>query len=166
MQVILNQRRGGDEMSTNSSSSEVRTVVTANSGNRPALQCDQQEAPAVVETKSGRTLSRTRSGFRLKDGKTQVKKVETNTRSEVKKAEGERCLVCSRNAVTRAAECKIGGHWVHNRFDKLTDDEINRLENDRGFIYNCKRCSTNETTPKTVLYGSERTLPKSNGEQR
>ena len=86
--------------------------------------------------------------------------------SEVKKAEGERCLVCSRNAVTRAAECKIGGHWVHYRCDKLTDDEINRLENDSGFIYNCKRCSTKATTPKTIVYGSEPTLPKSSGEPR
>ena len=166
MQFILNQRRGGDEVSTNSSSNEVPTIVTANNGNRPALQCDQQEAPAVVETTSGRTLSRTRSSTRLKDGKTQVKKVETKTRSEVKKAEGERCLVCSRNAVTRAAECKIGGHWVHYRCDKLTDDEINRLGNDSGFIYNCKRCSTKETTPKTIVYGSEPTSPKSNGEPR
>ena len=121
----------------------MRTVVTANIGNLPVLGCDQQEAPAIVETTTnGRTLSRTRSSTHLKDGKTQVKKVETKTRSEVKKAEGERCLVFFRNAVSRAAECKIGGHWVHYRSDKLTDDEINRLENESGLIYNCKRCST------------------------
>ena len=37
MQVILNQRMGRDEVSTNSSSNVVRTVVTANSGNLPVL---------------------------------------------------------------------------------------------------------------------------------
>ena len=76
MQVILNHRRGRDEVSTNSSSNVVRTVVTANSGKLPVLGCNQQEAPAVLETTTnGRTHSRTCSSTRLKDGKTQVKKV-------------------------------------------------------------------------------------------
>ena len=36
----------------------------------------------------------------------------------------------------------------------MTDTEIHRLETDKGFIYNCKRCLASETMPKTIVNDS------------
>lgn len=46
--------------------------------------------------------------------------------------------------------CELGRHWIHYRCDKLSQDEINRLHNDKGLVYSCKECQRQNTVVKTV----------------
>ena len=59
-----------------------------------------------------------------------------------------KCPGCSKNCLKRGAVCEIGNHWMHYRCDKLSEAEIQRLEKDPGFIYNCKRCQNENTIVK------------------
>ena len=66
--------------------------------------------------------------------------------------------ICLRYVKSKAAYCESGTHWVHHHCDKLTDLDIQRLENDDWVIYNCKNCLSHNTCPKTVardVYNSE-----------
>ena len=62
------------------------------------------------------------------------------------------CTRCKRSCKTRAAVCQVGNHWIHYHCDRLTTYEIDRLHNDRGFIYTCKDCQKNNpiVTVKTL----------------
>lgn len=80
---------------------------------------------------------------------------ETNVNDRIRQPEGNspehtKCPICKKNVRKNAAVCQIGKHWIHYRCDKLTETEINRLHNDKGFIYNCKSCSSQETVCKTI----------------
>ena len=59
--------------------------------------------------------------------------------------EAAKCFVCARVVRSRSALCEKGQHWVHYNCDKLKSDEINRLHTDKGFIYNCKQCTKEDT---------------------
>lgn len=60
--------------------------------------------------------------------------------SQEQPSDAEICPGCKRPVRTRGAACMQGKHWIHYRCDKLTSEEIYRLDNDPGFIYNCKVC--------------------------
>ena len=49
-------------------------------------------------------------------------------------------------------------HWIDYRCDKLTDAEINRLHKDKGFIYNCRSCSSQESIRKTIAETTDTAL--------
>ena len=61
------------------------------------------------------------------------------------------CPKCKRAVQSRAALCELGNHWIHYFCDRLTQDEVDRLSNDPGFIYTCKLCRNKDNTdPKTI----------------
>ena len=61
-------------------------------------------------------------------------------------ADNIQCPRCRKNCYRRSAFCEIGSHWIHYGCDKLSESDIQRLTNDKGFIYNCKRCAASENT--------------------
>ena len=61
-------------------------------------------------------------------------------------ADNIQCPRCRKNGYRRSAFCEIGSHWIHYGCDKLSESDIQRLTNDKGFIYNCKRCAASENT--------------------
>ena len=62
------------------------------------------------------------------------------------------CYRCKRKCLTHAAFCERGEHCVHYYCDKLTPQEIDRLQEDVGFIYICKLYhDTDNTDPKTIV---------------
>ena len=64
-----------------------------------------------------------------------------------KDEENVTCLRCKRPTKSRGAYCEAGSHWIHYFCDKLTEFDIDRLQNDPGFIYTCKICTDlNENT--------------------
>ena len=97
---------------------------------------------------------RTRSSSRIKQAQSQAKSDNHSKRQNGatnKPKTEDQCPVCLRNIKSKAAHCELGGHWVHYHCDKLTDDEISRLENDKDLIYTCKNCLSQNTCPKTVI---------------
>ena len=51
-----------------------------------------------------------------------------------------KCAVCRRNCVTRASYCDQGDHWVHYKCEKLSQQEIEVLEQSDEVTYTCKLC--------------------------
>ena len=49
--------------------------------------------------------------------------------------------ICRRNCLSRATLCDQGDHSVHNKCDKLSQQQISDLENGEG-SYTCKSCSS------------------------
>ena len=67
------------------------------------------------------------------------------------------CPKCKRAVQSRAALCELGNHWIHYFCDRLTQDEVDRLSNDPGFIYTCKLCrNKNNSDPKTIAITDEK----------
>ena len=62
--------------------------------------------------------------------------------------ESKKCTKCLKNCWKRGTVCEMGNHWIHYRCDKLTEDEIFRVEKVRGYIYNCKQCQKENTVVK------------------
>ena len=73
----------------------------------------------------------------------------------VKPTPDPKCPGCSKNCLKRGAVCEAGNHWIHYRCDKLSEDEIKRLEKDPGFIYSCKRCRAENTIVKQPVHSAE-----------
>ncbi|MCG7868272.1 MAG: hypothetical protein JAY74_18145, partial [Candidatus Thiodiazotropha taylori] len=68
-----------------------------------------------------------------------------------KKKKKEFCPRCKRVVCTRAAECEKCGKWWHYHCDRLSPEEIHRLDKDKGFIYICKSCRSSENTEAKVI---------------
>ena len=66
-------------------------------------------------------------------------------------SEPPKCSVCKRVLRSRGVLCEKGQHWIHYRCDKLSQDEIDRLHNDKGVIFICKQCSKEETIVKVPV---------------
>ena len=80
------------------------------------------------------------------------------------------CWGCKRRTMTRGALCAAGSHWIHFRCDRLSDHEIDRLNNDPGFIYVCKICAkqrenTALKVPVTPATNSSGSYSDSRGDQ-
>ena len=60
-----------------------------------------------------------------------------------------------RKVATRGAECVKERHWVHYFCDRLTAEEIHRLDNDPGYIYICKKCQVSDNTNLKAPVGKE-----------
>ena len=70
----------------------------------------------------------------------------------VDSGENIQCPRCKKNCCRRSAFCELGSHWIHYGCDRLTETDIQRLSNDKGYIYNCKRCAVSENTlPKQPI---------------
>ena len=162
MQTVLTERRGEGgvpkETAVECDGPVVIPDVGVQSGDDSGARSasgEQDVSTTTNEETAGRMLTRTRSSSRLKQAHIQGKAQNgAKYKNGKQKNVEERCSVCGRNAVTRAAECVTGRHWVHYKCDKLTDTEIHRLETDKGFIYNCKWCLASETMPKTIVNDS------------
>lgn len=72
-----------------------------------------------------------------------------------------RCSVCKRFLRSRGVVCEKGQHWIHYHCDKLTQDEINRLHTDKGFIFNCKKCSKDDTAVKVPIESTQTSVKNS-----
>ena len=152
MSVVAGRRRGEacSAIVTSENSNQSDSIIP-----EPAsASCNNDNSEPISESGgASRTLTRTRSSSRMKQSQTQAKcNNSSKRRSESYKPKTEdQCPVCNRNIKSKAAHCETGNHWVHYHCDKLTDVEIHRLENDKGVIYNCKSCLSQNTCPKTVI---------------
>ncbi|CAC5361138.1 unnamed protein product [Mytilus coruscus] len=62
----------------------------------------------------------------------------------------EKCYVCKRNCKTRAVQC-VSGHWVHYKCERLSEDDISKLEKG-DYPYSCRSCcKENEVHMNNVL---------------
>lgn len=52
------------------------------------------------------------------------------------------CAKCKKACRTKATLCTHGNHWVHYNCEKLTNDEINIIENSKSITYKCKLCES------------------------
>ena len=76
--------------------------------------------------------------------------------------ENIQCPRCKKNCCRRSAFCELGSHWLHYGCDRLTETDIQRLTNDKGYIYNCKRCAASENTlPKQPIGPNLNSIQKS-----
>ena len=94
----------------------------------------------------------------LCDSKDKFNNSPKQTENTIISPEQAICDKCKRNVRKNAAVCQIGKHWMHYKCDRLSEMEINRLHNDQGYIYNCKKCSSQETTCKTIAENSDTTI--------
>ena len=61
-----------------------------------------------------------------------------------------KCVKCKKNCKSRGTFCTIGSHWVHYNCERLTNEEITRIEKSKDENYMCKICQ-NEPPKKVTL---------------
>lgn len=63
------------------------------------------------------------------------------------KSSDPKCIKCKRNVISRGVLCNIGQHWVHYICDRLTKQEIEKLEQrSHNENYSCKTCDNKGDT--------------------
>ncbi|VDI34595.1 Hypothetical predicted protein [Mytilus galloprovincialis] len=70
----------------------------------------------------------------------------------------EKCYVCKRNCKTRAVQC-INGHWVHYRCERLSEEDISKLEKG-DYPYSCRSCYKENEVHTLECNASPQTVQK------
>ncbi|CAG2244625.1 unnamed protein product [Mytilus edulis] len=70
----------------------------------------------------------------------------------------EKCYVCKCNCKTRAVQC-INGHWVHYRCERLSEEDISKLEKG-DYPYSCRSCNKENEVYTLECNASPQTVQK------
>jgi len=61
------------------------------------------------------------------------------------------CIKCKRPCKTKSSYCDKGHHWTHYKCEKLSDEEIEKIEKDKTTDHHCKICISQNATNITLV---------------
>lgn len=61
------------------------------------------------------------------------------------------CIKCKRPCKTKSSYCDKGHHWTHYKCEKLSEEEITKIEEDKTTDHHCKICISQNATNTTLV---------------